>query len=101
MVPVALDIDWQTLCPTKSEIINKASSLTKAVIFSYTYGKRYNIEQLAKLCKSLGMHVLEDANEAFSGVRYHGSTCADMTMFSFGMLKHFTAFGGSVSILRF
>mgnify|MGYP000849039068 FL=1 len=49
----------------------------------------------------MDMHVIEDANEAFNGVRYHGSPCADMTMFSFGMLKHFTAFGGSVSILRF
>ena len=49
----------------------------------------------------MDMHVIEDANEAFNGVRYHGSSCTDMTMFSFGMLKHFTAFGGSVSILRF
>lgn len=100
-MPVAIDIDWQTLCPTKQEIISKATSKSKAIIFSYTYGKRYNIENLAKLCKSMDMHVIEDANEAFNGVRYHGSSCADMTMFSFGMLKHFTAFGGSVSILRF
>jgi len=48
----------------------------------------------------MDMHIIEDANEAFSGVRYHGSSCADMTMFSFGMLKHFTAFGGNVSIIR-
>ena len=49
----------------------------------------------------MDMHVIEDANEAFSGVWYHGSQSADLTMFSFGMLKHFTAFGGSVSILWF
>jgi len=55
---------------------------------------------MAKLCKSMDLHVIEDANEAFSGLRYHGSPQADLTMFSFGMLKHFTAFGGSVSIVR-
>ena len=97
---MALDLDWQTLCPTKQEIISKITPQTKAVIFAYPYGKRYNIEHLAKLCKQFDLKVIEDASEAFSGVRYHGSELADLSMFSFGMLKHFTAFGGSVSIVR-
>ncbi len=76
------------------------TSQTKAIIFAYPYGKRYNIDQLAKFCKSFDLKVIEDASEAFSGVRFHGNSLADLSMFSFGMLKHFTAFGGSVSIVR-
>ena len=100
LVPVALDIDWQTLCPTKEEISAKITSLTKAIVFAYPYGKRYQIDHLAKYCKSFDLKIIEDASEAFSGVWYHGSPLADLSMFSFGMLKHFTAFGGSVSIVR-
>jgi len=39
LIPIALDIDWQTLCPTKQEIISKTTSKTRAVIFNYIYGK--------------------------------------------------------------
>lgn len=76
------------------------TSNTKAIIFAYPYGKWYNIEQLAKFCKSFDLKIIEDLSEGFSGVRNHGSVLADLSMFSFGMLKHFTAFGGSVSIVR-
>lgn len=69
LVPVALDIDWQTLCPTKQDIQNMMSNKTRAIIFAYPYGKRYNIETLAKYCKSLDLKIIEDASEAFSGVR--------------------------------
>ena len=43
---------------------------------------------------------MEDAGEIFQSGYSTGCPYADVTIMSFGMLKHNTAFGGSVSIVR-
>ena len=104
--PVALDLNWETLGPSRQEIKEKLSRdakerWIKAVIFSFPYGIKYNIEPLALLCKQYNIAVIKDAGESFKGTFPKDCPYADITMFSNGMLKHNTAFGGAVSIVRF
>ena len=44
--------------------------------------------------------LLEDCAEAFQGLCYTGDPRVDMSFFSFGTIKHATAFGGAVCVVK-
>lgn len=77
------------------------SEKTVAVLFAHTNGHTYDLEEYADLLRPQGIDIVEDCAQAFQGFyRFRGSPCATMSMFSFGMIKHNTAFNGAVSFVR-
>lgn len=67
---------------------------------SYIYGVKYNIDQIIQFCKEKGILVVEDIAESYTGPKYTGNPDAIMSLFSFGSIKRFTAFGGALSFIR-
>jgi len=97
---VPVDIQWETLGPSLHNIKERVTDKTVALILTYPYGVVYDIENISKFCKQQGIDIIEDASEAFSCVSTPGSPYADLTLLSFGMLKHYSAFGGGISVIR-
>ena len=97
---VPVDIEWETMGPSLLNIRSKITDKTKAIVISYTYGIIYDIKKISKLCREKGIDIIEDAAESFSGISTPGSPYADFSVLSFGMLRHYSCFGGSVSVIR-
>jgi perosamine synthetase len=93
---VPVDIEWETMGPSLINVKSKVTNKTKAIVVSYMYGIIYDIKKIAEYCHKRGIDVIEDASEAFSGISTPGSEYADFTLLSFGMLRHYTSFGGAI-----
>jgi perosamine synthetase len=97
---VPIDIEWETMGPSLINVKSKVTNKTKAIVVSYMYGIIYDIKKIAEYCHKRGIDVIEDASEAFSGISTPGSQYADFTLLSFGMLRHYTSFGGAIWVIR-
>lgn len=101
LVPVPVDIAIDTLMPSLDDIKRAASPKTRAIIFAYIYGVTYDIAPYVPFLNTTDIEIIEDAAQSFQGLEtFRGSPHALMTMFSFGTIKHNTAFFGSVSNVR-
>lgn len=101
LVPVPLDLAIDTLMPSLDDIKRAIGPKTKAIIFAYIFGVTYDISPYVPLLNSANVEIIEDAAQSFRGLEaFKGSPHALMTMFSFGTIKHNSAFFGSVSNMR-
>jgi dTDP-4-amino-4,6-dideoxygalactose transaminase len=67
---------------------------------AHVYGRRFSIEPYLHFASKHGIPLLEDCAEAFQGLQYTGDPRADMSFFSFGTIKHATAFGGAICVVK-
>lgn len=93
-------IDRATLAPTADAVASRITPRTRAIVVAPLFGARNSIAAIAETARSHGVLVIEDAAQAFAGTAYGGSDDADVTMFSFGMIKRATAGGGGVLRVR-
>ena len=88
----------------KRSTLGNIKSLTTlkivAIVLCYPFGIIYKIEKIASFWKQNGIDVIEDVTEAFSGLSTSGSSFADLTLLSFGMLRHYSSFGGAVADIQ-
>lgn len=98
-----LDLDPQTLMPTEESLRQAAAcwgSRIKALLFPHLYGGLCNVELLADFCTKHRLLFIEDCAEAFVGGLYRGHPRADISLFSFGLIKTCTAAGGGIATVR-
>ena len=100
LVPVMFDIEHDTLLPDYEDLASKVSSRTVAVIYAQLWGVRNDLAELRRFCDKHGLMLIDDAAESFEGLGYTGSKLADMSLFSFGIIKTACAFGGGIVVLR-
>lgn len=101
LVCIPVDLDPDTMQPIFDQIKAAASERTVAMIFAYLNGVTYDLAPYAEFLKSRNIDIIEDSAQSFKSVDlFRGSPLATMTMFSFGMIKHNTAFYGAVTIIR-
>ncbi|XP_071956101.1 uncharacterized protein [Antedon mediterranea] len=93
---VPWDISINTLLPNLDSFKQMVSNKTVGVLVSHIYGKYSNIDDLISVAKQHNLDVIEDCAESFHGLEELGNAQADIAMFSFGIIKHATAFGGSL-----
>ena len=61
---------------------------TKAILFAYLFGVRYDLSPIAEFAKERNIDILEDVAQSFSGIEmFNGSRYATLSMFSFGAIK--------------
>jgi perosamine synthetase len=101
-VPVFADIEEGGSCNINADIVLKLLETEHnigAVLVTHFYGLVCNLRPILDACERKGIHVVEDAAQAF-GATYEGKpagTIADAGVFSFGLLKNVTGFmGGAV-----
>lgn len=65
--PVFCDVDYDTWQISARDIAAKIDESTRALIMPHSYGVCGEIEAIQGLCRSKGIHLIEDVAEAFSG----------------------------------
>ena len=70
------------------------------IVISFVFGVKYDLGPISELAKKHNLIIFEDCAESFTGRSYTGDPNSDVSVFSFGPIKHATAFGGAVMIVN-
>jgi dTDP-4-amino-4,6-dideoxygalactose transaminase len=100
LIPVPVDLDLDTLTTTQDRVRNGLSSRTVLILVAHVFGTKNSLDGIAEVAEEAGLPIFEDLAEGYAGVSFEGDRRAEVTVFSFGPIKHATAFGGAVSIVR-
>ena len=93
--PLFLDIDFPTLSVNPEKVLARASSQTKAVLISHTFGLPVKIDELLKKRKLI---VIEDCAHAL-GAKYKGNFVGNYGRAAFfSLYKQFPTFRGGLLI---
>jgi perosamine synthetase len=97
-VPVDLDID--ALAPRPELVARALTPKTRMLVVAHLFGGRVDLAPLVDICRHHGVLLVEDCAQAFRGPADTGDARADVSMFSFGLLKTATALGGALLKVR-
>jgi len=101
LVPVPIDIDPYTLAPISvAHVTHACTPRTRAIIFAYMHGVIYD---LAPYVHSLSpnIDIIEDCAQSFSHFdNFQGNARADLSMWSFGLMKHSTCGYGAIARVK-
>ena len=97
---VSLDVSLDSLAP-KIELLNSlVSGKTVAILLAHIYGKWFDTTPFVKAAQKHGIVLIEDCAEGFCGFERLGHPGTDLSLFSFGAIKYYTAFGGAVAKVK-
>jgi Predicted pyridoxal phosphate-dependent enzyme apparently involved in regulation of cell wall biogenesis len=97
-IPVLVDSDAHTWNMDISQIENKITKKTKAIMIVHIYGIPVDIDPILSLAKKYNLKIIEDAAE-MHGQTYKGKPCGsfgDISIFSFYPNKHVTTGEGGM-----
>lgn len=100
LVPIPIDLDPETLAPRPDAMWRAVTPRTRMLVVAHLFGGLVDVDFAADLCDRHGLLLVEDCAQAFRGPAYAGSPLADVSMFSFGVLKTMTALGGALLTVR-
>lgn len=95
-----VDIDPATLAPPVDAVARAIGPRTRVLVIAHLYGSRIDLRPYAALARAHGLRLVEDCAQAFVGPGWMGHRCADVALFSFGMVKTATALAGAVMVVR-
>jgi len=95
---VPLDIDIDTMAP-KVHLIDAlvTPGRTRLLLVANIYAKGFDLTPYVDAARRHDLAVVEDWAEGFSGLEYTGHPQSDLSLFSFGPIKYYTAFGGCIA----
>ena len=101
--PVFIDSDkesWNMSSKLLNEYLERARKKPKALILTHLYGMSADIEKIAKICKSHGVYLIEDAAESLGATfnDKHTGTFGDLGVYSFNGNKILTTSGGGMLV---
>lgn len=96
LVAVPIDLDMHTLSVDAADFEAAITPRTRIILVAHLFGSRMPLDELAALAKRHDLLLCEDAAQAFMGDGYVGHAGSDISMFSFGSIKSFTALGGAM-----
>ncbi len=100
LVPVPVDIDARSLAPRIADLESVLSERTRAVLVAHLFGSRAPLDDVVAFARRHDLLLIEDAAQAYVGPGSVPHPATDVTMFSFGIIKTATAFGGGVLVAR-
>jgi dTDP-4-amino-4,6-dideoxygalactose transaminase len=101
LCPVPLDISIETTAPKIELLEHLITDKTKLIILAHVYGKWFNTDGFLDIAERYNIPVIEDCAEGFCGFDYIGNPRSDLCLFSFGVIKFNTAFGGAIAKVSF
>lgn len=97
---IALDVDPDTLLPTISDVEAACRAGAVAVLITRLFGAVSSLGPIGGVVHRNGGVLIEDAAQAFAGDFHRGDPAADVSLFSFGLIKRATALGGAIAVVR-
>lgn len=98
-VPVAVDVDPATMELDLEAVRAALTPRTRALVYAHLFGGHADVTALAELARTSGLLFVEDRAQCYDGVD-RALGCADVAMYSFGMIKTATCLGGAVVLVR-
>ena len=95
-----VDVDPHTLAPSLEAAAAAIGPSTRVLLVAHLYGSRLDLRPWAALARAHDLLLVEDCAQAWAGPGWAGHPEADVSMFSFGMVKTATALGGAVLAVR-
>ncbi|MEL7306072.1 MAG: DegT/DnrJ/EryC1/StrS family aminotransferase [Myxococcota bacterium] len=97
---IALDVDPDTLLPSVGDVEAACRDGAAAVLVTRLFGAISSLGPIGRVVHRHGGVLIEDAAQAFAGDFHRGDSAADVSLFSFGLIKRATALGGGIAVLR-
>lgn len=97
---VPLDISIDTAAPKTHLLPQLLSPRTVAILVAHLYGKWVPMEGVIVFAKKHGLYVIEDCAECFCGFDKLSHPETDLALFSFGVIKFYTSFGGAIAKIK-
>lgn len=101
VIPVLVDADPVTWNMDVTQIEDKITSKTKAIMVVHIYGLPVDMDVVTDIAERHGLYIIEDAAEAH-GLEYKGRKCGsfgDITAMSFYPNKHITTGEGGMVLV--
>ncbi|KAK7507964.1 hypothetical protein BaRGS_00000929 [Batillaria attramentaria] len=97
---VPLDIRIETAAPKVDLLPQLVSPRTVAIVIAHLYGKWSPMDEIIAFAKERNIYVVEDCAECFCGFERLSHPETDVALFSFGVIKFYTSFGGAIAKVR-
>lgn len=97
---VPWDISIETTEPKIELFDSLVTDKTVAIVIAHIFGKWCDMDPVIEVAQKYNLPVIEDCAEVFCGFEHIGHPLADLSLFSFGIIKFNTAFGGSVAKVK-
>lgn len=97
---VPLDISIDTTAPKVELLKDIVTPHTVAIVIAHLYGKMCPIDDIISFAKERNIQVIEDCAECFGGFEKLSHPETDLALFSFGVIKLHTSFGGSIAKIK-
>jgi dTDP-4-amino-4,6-dideoxygalactose transaminase len=94
-VPVPVDVSVVTLSPDVEQIKIRTTKRTRAILVAHLFGSRIKLDAISEIARANNLQLWEDVAQGFDGVELHPDNLADISFYSFGMIKTRTALGGA------
>lgn len=94
------DVSIETTDPKLDLLPSLVTDKTVAIIIAHIFGKWCDMDPIIDAARKYNLPIIEDCAEAFYGFEHLGNPRSDLSLFSFGIIKFFTAFGGSVAKVK-
>jgi perosamine synthetase len=99
-VPVPVDVDPETLAPVCSQLRSRITPNTRAILTAHLFGSRLDLSQIAQIAREHESKLWEDVAQGYAADGHAGDPGADLSFFSFGLIKSQTVLGGAVVRFR-
>ena len=93
---VPVDVDLDTLAPSIAALEEARTLRTRGLLVAHLFGGRLDLAPLLDFARRHGLLLVEDSAQAFTGVGSLAPSGADVSLFSFGLIKTASAAGGAV-----
>ena len=97
---VPVDVSMDTMAPKMEMLESLRSDKTVALLMTHLYGKWFDMEPVISFAEKYDLAVIEDCAEGFCGFQRLGHPKSDIVLFSFGLIKYYTSFGGAIARIR-
>lgn len=97
--PVFVSLDFDRLTVAQAEIRKKLGPRTRVVLVAPLFGARATLDSLAAVTKPAGALLVEDAAQTY-GDPAGWKSAADVSLWSFGVIKTATAGGGGLAVCQ-
>ena len=97
---VPLDVNLDTMAPRIELLESLITERTVGILVAHIYGKWVDMTKFVSAAQSHGLVLLEDCAEVFCGLDRIGHPQTDVALFSFGVIKTSTAFGGAIAKIK-
>ena len=98
--PVAIDIDADTLSPSEPDLEKAVTPRTRAVLVTHLFGNTVDIDPVVAVATKHNLLIVEDCAQSLQDAEQFGDERAHVSLFSFGLIKTATAFGGALACVR-